>query len=107
MDGVTAQGPTDPSGGPPGDPQPGDGCPGLPGMPGALPEDEGGGGEMASQVLQMIGPLLMGVQAGTVLGALGQRVFGQYDLAVPRAGGTLSFVVANIAQFEREWDLPR
>src|SRR5436309_5704358 len=34
--------------------QPGDGFPGLPGMPGALPEDEGGGGEMASQVLQMI-----------------------------------------------------
>jgi putative hydrolase len=91
-----------------GDLQAGEGFPGLPGMPGALPGDESaGGGEMAGQVLQMIGPLLMGVQAGTVLGALGQRVFGQYDLAVPRPAGSLSFVVANIAQFEREWDLPR
>jgi putative hydrolase len=91
-----------------GDLQAGEGFPGLPGMPGALPgEEPGGGGEMAGQVLQMIGPLLMGVQAGTVLGGLGQRVFGQYDLAVPRPAGSLSFVVANIAQFEREWDLPR
>jgi putative hydrolase len=90
-----------------GDLQPGEGLPGLPGMPGALPGEGAEGGEMANQVLQMIGPLLMGVQAGTVLGALGQRVFGEYDLAVPRPGGTLSFVVANIAQFEREWELPR
>jgi putative hydrolase len=90
-----------------GDLQPGEGFPGLPGMPGALPGEGAEGGEMANQVLQMIGPLLMGVQAGTVLGALGQRVFGEYDLAVPRPGGTLSFVVANIAQFEREWELPR
>jgi putative hydrolase len=90
-----------------GDLQPGEGFPGLPGMPGALPGEGAEGGEMANQVLQMIGPLLMGVQAGTVLGGLGQRVFGEYDLAVPRSGGTLSFVVANIAQFEREWELPR
>jgi putative hydrolase len=90
-----------------GDLQPGEGFPGLPGMPGALPGEGAEGGEMANQVLQMIGPLLMGVQAGSVLGALGQRVFGEYDLAVPRPGGTLSFVVANIAQFEREWELPR
>jgi putative hydrolase len=90
-----------------GDLQAGEGFPGLPGMPGALPGEAPGGGEMASQVLNMIGPLLMGVQAGSVLGALGQRVFGQYDLAVPRPAGSLSFVVANMAQFEREWDLPR
>jgi putative hydrolase len=90
----------------------GEGFPALPGMPGmgmpgASPDDAPGSAAMASQVLGMIGPLLMGVQAGTVLGALGQRVFGQYDLAVPRPPGGLSFVVSNIAQFEKEWDLPR
>jgi putative hydrolase len=85
----------------------GEGFPGLPGMPGALPGESPEAAQMGNQVLQMIGPLLMGVQAGTVLGGLGQRVFGQYDLAVPRPGGSLSFVAANMAQFEREWDLPR
>ena len=83
------------------------GMPGMPGMPGDSSEDAPGNAAMASQMLGMIGPLLMGVQAGTVLGALGQRVFGQYDLAVPRPPGGLSFVVSNIARFEQEWDLPR
>jgi putative hydrolase len=92
----------------------GEGFPALPGMPGMGMEMPGSPAEdapdnaaMASQVLGMIGPLLMGVQAGTVLGALGQRVFGQYDLAVPRPPGGLSFVVSNITRFEQEWELPR
>src|SRR5207253_10400773 len=39
-------------------------------------------------------------------GYLAQRVLGHYDLAVPRSGGTLLFVVPNIAAFERDWSLP-
>ena len=67
--------------------QAGEGFPGLPGMPSG---DEPGSAEAASQVMGMLGPLLMGVQTGTVLGALGQRVFGQYDLAVPRPAWMLA-----------------
>jgi putative hydrolase len=52
-------------------------------------------------------PLLLGAQVGSVLGYLGQRVLGQYDVAVPRPGpGALYFVVPNIASFERDWSLP-
>ena len=66
-------------------------------------------GAMGSGLEQLLGrlsPLLTGAQAGAVLGSLGQRVLGQYDVAVPRRGpGTLLFVVPNIAAFEQDWSL--
>jgi putative hydrolase len=65
------------------------------------------GGELAAQVLSQLSPLLLGAQVGAVLGILGQRVLGQYDVAVPRPGaGELLFVVPNIRAFERDWSLP-
>jgi coenzyme F420 biosynthesis associated uncharacterized protein len=48
----------------------------------------------------------MGVQVGSVLGSLAQQVMGQYDLAIPRTGGAVDFVLPNIARFEQEWSLP-
>jgi putative hydrolase len=57
-------------------------------------------------ILDQLSPLLLGAQVGTVLGYLGQRVMGQYDVAVPRSGpGALLFVVPNIAATERDWSL--
>ncbi len=59
------------------------------------------------QVLQQLSPLLLGAQIGSVLGFLGQRVLGQYDVAVPRGGEPeLLFVVPNIVAFEKDWSLP-
>lgn len=53
-------------------------------------------------------PLLMGTQVGMVLGMLGRRALGQYDLAVPREGqDALLFVIPALDELEREWDLPR
>jgi len=53
-------------------------------------------------------PLLMGTQVGMVLGMLGRRALGQYDLAVPREGqDSLLFVIPALDELEREWDLPR
>jgi putative hydrolase len=68
-----------------------------------LPEDAG---PMAG-LLTQLGPLLQGTQVGQVLGFLATRVLGQYDLAVPREGGTgsLLFVVPNLAAFEHDWSL--
>ena len=63
-----------------------------------------GGGAMLAQ----LSPLLMGAQVGSVLGYLGRRAFGQFDVAVPRAGaGSLLFVTATIEAFERDWSLDR
>src|SRR5947199_148543 len=63
--------------------------------------------QMAGAVMGQLAPLLLGAQVGTVMGYLGQRVLGQYDLAIPHpAPGAVRFVVANIAKFEREWSIP-
>jgi len=81
----------------------------LPGGAGALPEalrDQGIDASQLGALLQQLSPLLLGAQVGTVLGFLGQRVLGQYDVAVPRAGhAALLFVVPNLAAFERGWSL--
>jgi coenzyme F420 biosynthesis associated uncharacterized protein len=65
--------------------------------------------DVATQMLQQVGPLLLGAQVGSVLGYLAQHVLGQYDIAVPRPGssGRLLFVVPNVAAFERDWSLDR
>jgi putative hydrolase len=52
-------------------------------------------------------PLLMGMQVGVVLGTVGQKVLGQYELPIPRSESpALLFVVPNIAELERDWSLP-
>ena len=44
-----------------------------------------------------VGPLLMGLQAGTLVGQLSQEVLGRYDLPIPRDDdGRLIFVAANV-----------
>ena len=69
---------------------------------------EGAPASGVEQLLTQLSPLLLGTQVGTVLGALGQQVLGQYDIAIPRPGGSaLLFVVPNIARFERDWSLDR
>ncbi len=70
-------------------------------------EAPGGSPDLARQMLAQLSPLLLGAQVGAVLGFLGQRVLGQYDVAVPRPSGSgaLLFVVPNISAFERDWSL--
>src|SRR5918996_486287 len=73
---------------------------------GEEPTDVPEGAQMLEAMLERMTPLLMGAQVGAVLGALGQRVLGQYELPLPRADQpALLFVVPNIADFEREWAL--
>jgi coenzyme F420 biosynthesis associated uncharacterized protein len=84
----------------------GQSTPGFPeAMPG-MPEGLAGQGQMLQLLMGRMVPLLLGAQVGSVLGYLGQRVLGQFDLAVPRPGGSLYFVMPNIQQFERDWSLP-
>jgi coenzyme F420 biosynthesis associated uncharacterized protein len=75
-------------------------------MPPSPESPPGGPGQMLEMLMQRMMPLVLGAQVGTVLGYLGQRVLGQYDLAVPRPAGSLYFVIPNIAQFEQDWSVP-
>src|SRR4051794_33997215 len=62
---------------------------------------------MAGAVLQQVVPLLLGAQSGTAFGVLAQRAFGGSEVPVPRpSASTVSFVVANVTAFERDWSLP-
>jgi putative hydrolase len=58
-------------------------------------------------LLKMIGPMMLGLTAGSMVGHLAQRSFGPYDLPIPRPGGDeLLLIVANLDAFGTEWSLP-
>ncbi len=60
-------------------------------------------------VMQMLSPMMLGMTAGSMLGHLAARSFGQYDLPVPRPAGSdeILVVVRNLDQFGEEWSLER
>lgn len=85
--------------------------PGLPGLPAIEDEPSGsgapfGGAAGFEQLLQGMGPLLMGAQVGSVLGDLAGRVLSRHDLPVPQPEAGLAFVMPNVAAFERDWSVP-
>jgi putative hydrolase len=54
------------------------------------------------------GPLLFGMQAGSMVGHLATRALGQYDLPIPRpANDELVVVARNVSEFGAAWDLPK
>ena len=63
---------------------------------------------MLAPFMQMLGPMMLGLQAGSMVGHLASRTLGQYDLPIPRpASDELVVVSDNIATFGEEWSLPR
>ena len=73
--------------------------------------DEGDDDDPTAQLLggvtQMVGPLLLGMQAGSMVGHLAGHSFGQYDLPIPRpASDELLVVPVNITTFATDWSLP-
>lgn len=56
---------------------------------------------------QMMGPMMTTSMAGSTVGNLGARAFGDYDLPIPRpTSSEVHLVVANIDRFGEEWSLP-
>jgi putative hydrolase len=56
-------------------------------------------------MFNLMGPMLVSVSAGSMIGHLGQGALGQYDLPVPRPGQEILVVPANIDHHADEWDL--
>lgn len=62
--------------------------------------------EAMSGILRALGPLLLGVQAGSMAGLLAQRALGQYDLPLPLAAPPELLVVApNVDDLATAWSL--
>jgi len=75
-----------------------------------LAEKMAGGNELAmvpgaTQVLQQVSGVFMGLQTGFVMGYLGRAVVGQYEVPVPVAEPKLLYVVPNLMQIEKDWSL--
>lgn len=73
--------------------------------------DDAGLDDPAERLLGRLGgvlaPALMGMQAGSMVGHLAGRAFGQYGFPVPRpASDQLLVVPANIDAFAADWSLP-
>jgi len=65
---------------------------------------------MFSGMLQMFQPMVLAMTAGSMVGHLAQRSFGQYDLPIPRpttgpGADELLLVVPNLDAFAAEWSL--
>lgn len=59
-------------------------------------------------ILPMLTPVLLGFQAGAMIGYLAHHALGRYDLPLPADDPpSLCFVARHIDEFERAWSLPR
>lgn len=57
------------------------------------------------QMMGMLGPLMLSMTAGSMVGHLAKRSLGQYDIPIPRSGDRILIVPANIDAFGEEWSL--
>ncbi|HET7722111.1 MAG TPA: zinc-dependent metalloprotease [Acidimicrobiales bacterium] len=73
-------------------------------------DDEDDPADVAAKLMgdlgKMLGPVLLGMQSGFMLGHLSRRALGQYDLPLPRRpADQLLIVPANLDAFAQEWSL--
>lgn len=54
----------------------------------------------------MLAPTLSASQAGALVGQLGTKAIGDYDLLLPRPPGPLHLIPVNAAAFAAEWSVP-
>lgn len=79
---------------------------GTTGGEGATPGQTGPGD--LSGLMTAMAPLLLGVQAGFMIGHLASRALAKYEMPLPLAERpSVVFVGPNLAAFERDWSLPR
>ena len=60
---------------------------------------------MLTQLFTSMGPMLVSASAGSMIGHLGQRALGQYDLPIPRSSNAVLVVPTTIAAMADEWDV--
>lgn len=61
---------------------------------------------MLGQLFGALGPTLVSASAGSLIGHLGQRALGQYELPVPRTSDEVLVLPITIDDTAREWGVP-
>jgi len=64
---------------------------------------------MMAGLSQMMAPAMLGMAIGSMVGRLGKRAFGQYDLPIPRDAklNHVSLLPGTVDAFAQDWSLPR
>jgi len=76
------------------------------GPTGADPGEDASEGQWLGQLMAMLSPMMLGMTAGSMVGHLATRSFGQYDLPLPRpVSDELPVLIANVEGFGQEWSL--
>jgi len=74
--------------------------------PSPLGDDDDPSGLWLAQLMQMLSPMMLGMTAGSLVGHLSTRSFGQYDLPIPRPpSDEVPVLIGNIDAFGEEWAL--
>ncbi len=62
--------------------------------------------QLLGGLMKMVGPVMLGLQAGAMVGHLAQKSLGQYDLPLPRPpGDEITVVHANLEEFAKGWSI--
>ncbi|MEJ7800313.1 MAG: zinc-dependent metalloprotease [Ilumatobacter sp.] len=76
----------------------------------STPDASDGGGDPMMQMMaglnRMMAPAMMGMSVGSMVGTLSQRVFGLFDLPIPRDRHEVVLVGRTIDDFAGEWEIP-
>ncbi len=62
--------------------------------------------QMMAGLNKMVGPAMLGMSVGSMVGTLAQRVFGVHDLPIPREQHDVVLVASNIDAFAAQWSIP-
>lgn len=63
-------------------------------------------GAMMAGLGKLMGPSIMGMAIGSMVGRMAEHAFGQYDLPIPRGDGSLLVIPASINRFAADWNVP-
>ena len=62
--------------------------------------------QMMAGLNRMMAPAMMGMSVGSMVGTLSQRVFGLFDLPIPRERHEVVLVGRTIDEFAGQWEIP-
>ncbi len=63
--------------------------------------------QMIQNLSKAIGPSMIAMQLGSMVGHLAKVAFGSYEIPVPRPSGSSTMIVSyNVDDFAKEWELP-
>jgi putative hydrolase len=75
--------------------------------PPAEASEDDAGMAMFGNLMGLLAPMMLGMSAGSMVGHLALRSFGQYDLPIPRPPSSeIRVVAATIDRFAADWSLP-